>query len=130
MATQTVDTTGHDEQHPAHPSDGLYIRVALILAVVTAIEVGLYYTDFGVDVTNGMLIVLAVVKFVMVAAYFMHLKFDQRVLRRLFLTGLFLAIGVYVAALLTFGVFIEDPEDRPGLGGEGSLGPPPTAARP
>ena len=89
-----------------HPGEGLYIRIALILAVLTAIEVGLYYTDFGEKITNGMLLVLAGGKFVLVAAYFMHLKFDSRLLRRLFATGFVLAVLVYIVYLMTLGIFV------------------------
>ncbi len=98
----------HDEagEHGAHPTDAQYIKIALILAVVTAIEVGLYYTKFSQAVTNVALLVLAAIKFVMVAAYFMHLKFDSRILRRLFISGFVLAASVYVAYLVTLGVFV------------------------
>ena len=94
------------EEHGLHPTEAFYIKVALILAVVTAIEVGLYYTDFGVAATNVTLLVLAGAKFVMVAAYFMHLRFDNRVLRRLFITGFILATACYVAYLMTLGIFV------------------------
>ncbi|MGH9150765.1 MAG: cytochrome C oxidase subunit IV family protein [Acidimicrobiales bacterium] len=105
----------HGTHGGAHPSDAQYVKIALILAVVTAVEVGLYYTDLGVNVTNGMLMVLAIVKFAMVAAYFMHLRFDSHILRRLFLTGLVLALVIYVLTLLTFGVFIDPPPQQHGL---------------
>lgn len=95
----------HEEEH-AHPSEGLYIRIALVLAVLTAIEVGLYYTDFGEKLTNGMLLLLAAGKFVLVAGYFMHLKFDSRILRRLFASGFTLAVLVYIAYLMTLGIFV------------------------
>ncbi len=106
MATETQPVepagapvpTGHSD----HPSERKYVVVALILAFVTAVEVGLYYTKFSVRLTNGVLLLLAAVKFFMVAAYFMHLKFDSRILRRLFITGIVLAIGVYFVALFTF----------------------------
>lgn len=99
--------TGPHESH--HPSDGDYIKIAIILAVVTAVEVALYYWSIpGVNFNNAALGVLALVKFVMVAAYFMHLKFDHRILRRLFVTGMVLAFAVYIAYLLTLGVFIKD----------------------
>ncbi len=109
MSTSAVE---HDDQadaagdHGAHPTEALYIKVAVILAIVTAIEVGLYYTKFSDVVTNVALMVLAAIKFVMVAAYFMHLKFDSKLLRRLFVTGFFLAAGIYVAYLMTLGVFV------------------------
>ena len=93
-------------EHGAHPTEAQYIKIALILAVATAIEVGLYYTKLNQGLTNGFLLVLAGFKFAMVAAYFMHLKFDNHILRRLFVTGFVLAVFCYIAYLLTMGVFI------------------------
>ena len=93
-------------EHGAHPTEWFYIKIAIILAIVTGIEVGLYYTSFSEVATNGLLLALAGIKFVMVAAYFMHLKFDNRILRRLFVTGFILASLCYVAYLVTLGVFI------------------------
>lgn len=102
-----ADSDAHDSGHGLHPTEAKYIKIALILAAVTAVEVGLYYVNLGsVSGTNIALLVLAVIKFAMVAMYFMHLKFDNRVLSTLFITGLILAISVYVAALLTMGKFV------------------------
>ena len=97
--------------HPAdaahgHPSVLRYVAVAVILAVITAIEVGLYYTTLSGPLLVSMLLFLAFVKFAMVAAYFMHLRFDGRLLRRLFVTGIILALSVYTIALLTLHVLI------------------------
>ena len=110
LKIEGVDHAVEDQEaqvdHGAHPTEAKYIRVALILAVLTAIEVGLYYTKFSEAATNAALIILAAVKFFMVAAYFMHLKFDNKLLRRLFITGFVLAASVYVAYLMTLGVFL------------------------
>lgn len=93
------------DEHGAHPTEALYIKIAVILALVTAVEVGLYYTKFNQTATNALLITLAGAKFVMVAGYFMHLKYDNRILRRLFTLGFGLATFCYVAYLWTLGVF-------------------------
>jgi cytochrome c oxidase subunit IV len=45
---------------------------------------------------------MMLVKFTMVAAYFMHLKFDSKIFRRLFIVGILLALAVYGVALWTF----------------------------
>jgi cytochrome c oxidase subunit 4 len=97
--------------HPAnvahgHPSVVRYVVVAIILAIVTAVEVGLYYTDLSGFGLVAPLMILALIKFAMVAAYFMHLRFDGRLLRRLFVTGIILAISVYTIFLLTLHVLI------------------------
>ena len=90
----SAETQHHAEEHE-HPGEAVYIRVAVILAIITGVEVVLSYVKIGDSqvVTNGGLLILAAVKFTMVAMYFMHLKFDNPILRRLFVTGLLLAIA-------------------------------------
>jgi cytochrome c oxidase subunit 4 len=90
-----------------HPGQRQYVTVALILAVVTAVEVGLYYTDLTGLALVSPLLGLAFVKFGMVAAYFMHLKFDGRLLQRLFVTGIILAVTIYSIALFTLDVLLH-----------------------
>lgn len=95
---------GHDLEHPhehAHPSDWTYIKVALFLAAVTAIEVVLYYRELP-SFNNLALIVLSSIKFVTVVGFFMHLKFDHPILRRFFAVGFVGAVALYTAALITF----------------------------
>ena len=96
---ETVMGGGH-----AHPSDRSYVGIALILAVITGAEVGVYYLDLG-NALVAILLVLMVVKFTMVAGWFMHLRFDSNLFTRLFVGGLFLAVFVYAAALSTFQFF-------------------------
>jgi len=96
-----------DPHAEAHPSDGVYVKVAIILAVVTAIEVGLYYTDLSGIQLVALLMGLAVIKFGMVVAYFMHLRFDARLLRRLFVTGVILAGFVFSVALFTMDILLR-----------------------
>jgi cytochrome c oxidase subunit 4 len=77
-----------------HPSPRQYVKIGVILAVVTAGEVAIYYVDSMRDI-----IVPFLVAFVM---WFMHLRFDSRVFRRLFVSGLVLAGAVYVIVLVIF----------------------------
>lgn len=87
--------------HHQHPSDMTYVKVAAVLAVMTAVEVALSYTSINEHITTVFLLVLAVLKFGTVVAFFMHLRFDHPWFRRLFVTGLVLAVGVYMAYLST-----------------------------
>jgi cytochrome c oxidase subunit 4 len=91
----------------AHPGPAQYVRVAVILAVVTAVEVGLYYLGVPDKLLVALLLGLAFIKFSLVAAYFMHLKFDALLLRRVFATGVVLAAGVYAIALFTLDVLFH-----------------------
>ena len=86
-------------------TDAGYIKIAIILAAITALEVSTYYVDFG-PLSMPSLMIMMVVKFVMVVSYFMHLKFDNKVFSFLFYTGLALALFVYITALATFKFFI------------------------
>ena len=106
-ATDTHAATdgAHDAADHGMSTRG-YINIALILAAITALEVSTYYVDFGPLFLPSLLIMM-VVKFVMVVSYFMHLKFDNKIFSWLFYAGLFLAIGVYVAALGTFHFFLR-----------------------
>jgi len=108
MSTTTSETHVEHEGHEGHDhglSDVGYIKVALLLAVLTAVEVSTYYVDFG-PFFIPVLLILMVVKFFIVASYFMHLKFDSKIFTWMFYTGLFLAVGVYAAFLATFKFFL------------------------
>jgi cytochrome c oxidase subunit 4 len=106
---ETVTGTGH-----AHPSDRSYVGIAVILALITAAEVATFYLE---DSLGGILIpallVMMTVKFVMVAGWFMHLRFDSNLFTRMFVSGLVLAVLVYLAALATFQFFSEQGVPTP-----------------
>lgn len=103
-AEQPGDEAVHDEEHE-HASDGLYIKVAIGLAVLTAMEIAWPEIVGDGIILMVPLLVVMVIKFVIIAAFFMHLKFDSPILSRVFYFGLVLAIGCYLAALVTFQVF-------------------------
>lgn len=104
MSTHTGDHDVHTEAHEDHPSDAKYIKIALILGVITAAEVMTYIVDFGALMVPS-LVVMMVAKFGIVAAFFMHLKFDNTLFTRVFVSGLLLAIGVYIAFLTSLEIF-------------------------
>ena len=85
-----------------HPSPRKYVNVAIILAIVTAIEVAIYYVSMPDELLVTVLMVLAVIKFIMVGLYFMHLKFDSRTFRRFFVTGIVLAIIIFGVVMVMF----------------------------
>ncbi|MCQ3807687.1 MAG: cytochrome C oxidase subunit IV family protein [Acidimicrobiaceae bacterium] len=107
----TTDTTQgssaeSDTEHAehGHPSDWAYVKIALILAIITAVEVFTYFEtvlNWGRFLVPS-LILMMVVKFWLVATWFMHLKFDNPIFSKMFVGGLVLAVGVYVATLTAF----------------------------
>lgn len=105
MSTAPTTHEGQAHEGAAHPSDKQYVIIGLILGGLTLIEVGLYYFELA-RFNNLALILLAIGKFILVAMFFMHLRFDRPILRRLFVTGIVLAIAVYMAYLVTLGAYI------------------------
>jgi len=96
-----------ETSHP-YPAPRDYWLIALILAVITGAEVAIAYVDSLDFVVVPMLIVLAVVKFVIVVGWYMHLRYESILYRRLFLIGLIAAPLLFGAVLFTFGVLIGD----------------------
>ncbi len=92
--------------HDEHPSTTIrqYILIGLILAVITVTELALTEAlDLPFRTLVIALVLLSAVKFAIVVALFMHLKFDHPLLTRLFMFGLVLASGILVALLALFG---------------------------
>ena len=90
-----------------HPTPARYVVIAAILVVVTAAEVGLYYLQG--DVPDGLIIVFllmfAMIKFALVASWYMHLRTDKPIFRRFFVLGIVAAISLYLIVLTTLHVF-------------------------
>lgn len=95
----------HDEHAHDHPGELAYVKVAIILALITAIEVAIYYIPWVHDsgVLVPALIVLSAIKFFIVVSWFMHLKFDDHLLRRVFIFGLIFGGALILALLAVFG---------------------------
>ena len=97
-----MNNENHNE-HASHPTDNTYIKIAVILAVITALEVAIFYIDGIPDmVFFTILICMSIVKFAIVAMYYMHLKFDESIFVWLFGGGILLASGVIIALMVLF----------------------------
>jgi len=90
-----------------HPEPLQYVLIALVLVVVTGLEVWTSYLDqVLVDgAIIALLLVFAVVKFFLVASWYMHLRTDSKIFRRFFVLGATGAITLYLVVLLTLHVF-------------------------
>lgn len=95
---EPAKTAEHTE---AHPTPKQYVMIAAVLFVLTAIEVALFYVDVGAINTPALLILMAL-KFFLVVAFYMHLRYESGLLHRLFLAGLIGAGIVYLVVLLAF----------------------------
>ena len=84
----------------AHPSEKTYVKIAVILAVLTAAEVATYPAEDTLgSAIVPILLVLMVIKFWYVAAFFMHLKFDTKMFSSVFVAGLVASSAVYIGTL-------------------------------
>ena len=102
-----VGTPLRAREHPEapHPGPRKYVGIAAILAIITAFEVAVYYVESWRNILVPLLIGMMVVKFSLVALFFMHIRFDNPGFGRIFAAGIALAASVYCIVLLTFGVF-------------------------
>lgn len=112
MSASAVPDTAHEETvhgaGHAHPSDLDYVKVALFLAVITGAEVAMSYIDMPMAIYLTGLLAMMTVKFAVVVLWFMHLRFDNRIFRRMFVAGIVLAVVVYLATLTSMQMFGDD----------------------
>ena len=91
------------EEH--HPSPMTYFAVAMILSVITAIEVIVFYFTWLGKGIIPILAILSGAKFALVAMFYMHLKYDSKLFSWMFIGGFVLAILVTFALLILFRYF-------------------------
>jgi cytochrome c oxidase subunit 4 len=105
-----------DHAHAEHSNAGKYVQIAVVLFALTALEVALYEVCYGglKAMAPGMatslepyfvevLLLLSAFKFWFVAMFYMHLKFDMKLLSWLFLFSLIIAVIVIGALIVLFG---------------------------
>ena len=89
------------ENHIDHPTQKKYVQIAIVLGILTAIEIALYYTEDIVGVfTDPILIILAVGKFIIVVGWFMHLRFENKMVNRFFTGGMILALVLFAIVMI------------------------------
>ena len=93
-------------EHPQHPPVRTYLLVAAVLAVITAVEVSLFYVTVMARFLAPLLIVLSAAKFSLVVMFFMHLRSDHRAFTGLFVGPLAIAIAIILALMALFGAFV------------------------
>ena len=110
----TSETTASAEAHAAegivheHPNWGTYKWVALILTVITIVEVWVYYIPAFVAsrLFVPALLIMSAVKFAIVVLFYMHLKYDHKLFRALFTGPLIIAMTTIVALMFLFAKLV------------------------
>jgi cytochrome c oxidase subunit IV len=88
-----------------HPTWSTYWKVAVILTLITAVEVWVYYIPSFVASRAFVpsLLIMSAVKFFIVVMFYMHLRYDHKLFRALFTAPLIIAMTTIVALLFLFG---------------------------
>jgi cytochrome c oxidase subunit 4 len=95
---------GEVRAHP-HPTWSTYKWVALVLIVITVIEVWVYYIPQFVAsrLFVPSLLIMSAAKFAIVVMFYMHLKYDHKLFRALFTGPLIIAVLTIISLLFLFG---------------------------
>lgn len=112
--------SAHHEEHPP-TTVRQYVMIGIILAVITLIELWLSYSGLPHNVMIAGLLIFSAIKFVIVVAMFMHLRFDSKLFTRLFVFGMALAAILLIAVVTIFNFDTTIARDL-------SAAPPPPAA--
>ena len=92
--------------HHDHASVATYVKVAALLTIITALEVGVIYIRRLTPILIPLLVVMSAAKFSLVVLFFMHLRYDRRLLSGLFVGPMIVAIGLGVALATLTGAFL------------------------
>ena len=81
--------------------------IAVILVVITAAEVSLYYLEGSIPnaAIIPLLLVFAMLKFALVASWYMHLRTDKAIFARFFVLGIVAAVVLFLIVLSSLEVF-------------------------
>jgi cytochrome c oxidase subunit IV len=86
-----------------HAARGTYWIIAVALAIITMLEVAVFYVPAIRGVIVPVLLALSAVKFALVAMFFMHLRYDSPVLTLVLSIGLVVATAIILAMMFLFG---------------------------
>ena len=92
---------GHDHGHDESKFQ-IYVQIAMLLAVITGVEIVAVYLPFAKWIIVTSLVVLSTVKFMFVIFYFMHLRWDKPFCTILFFIGLVIAGATAWALIALF----------------------------
>ena len=113
MAELDAAAHAHEAHHAGgggHATVRTYITVAIVLGVITAIEVASLYIP---GIPNALLVtsllLMSAIKFALVVGFFMHLRYDHNIMRSLFIGPLIIAICIILALMALFSAFILIP---------------------
>ncbi|HEU4451823.1 MAG TPA: cytochrome C oxidase subunit IV family protein, partial [Longimicrobium sp.] len=104
MSSETREIV-HD-QH-SHPTNRFYVIIGVVLLALTALEMVGYVGETSGTLGPGsaavIILVLSAAKFLLVVAFYMHLKFDHKLFTGIFVFPALLGVLVIGSMILLFG---------------------------
>ena len=94
---------------PAQGRYFVFVQIAMILAIITGLELLIIFLPFPKPLLIGGLVLLSAVKFLFVIFFFMHLRWDKLLLTGVFFIGLVLGGGTLWALVSLFGATASVP---------------------
>lgn len=98
---------GHDDAN--HPTPGLYVKIGVVLFILTFFEVAAYEVghrpaaplhSLVEPIVVPILLILSAAKFALVAMFYMHLKQDAKLFSNLFVWPIILAAAILSGLLV------------------------------
>lgn len=102
-------TTAQQHHEKKHATAKQYIQLAVILTVITIVEVAYPYATESLTSLHNLYMpllgVMSLVKFFLVVGFYMHLYYDIVLLKQIFLFSLLTALLIGTALLFLFHIF-------------------------
>ena len=103
-AGEHADHASLGEVHE-HPTWSTYWKVAVVLTLITVVEVWVYYIPSFVASKAFVpsLLIMSAVKFFIVVMFYMHLRYDHKLFKALFTGPLIIAMVTIIVLMFLFG---------------------------
>lgn len=90
--------------HEAHGTVKLYVIFAVVLCVITFIEWFIFKHKESMGLSNPVMVVvllgLSLIKFIMVCGWYMHLRYDRKILTKMFVAAMAISLSVFIVVKL------------------------------
>ena len=104
MSSLAASTAPESHGHADQNKFWAYVQIAMLLAVITGVEIVVIGLPFSKTLLVTSLVILSVVKFLFVIFYFMHLRWDKAFCTILFFIGLILGGGTMWGLIMLFAI--------------------------
>ncbi len=99
----TNDQHAGQPAHQNHAGIPLYVAFLVVLAIITACEWAIFKFRVSLGISNFVLVaalsVMSLVKFFMVVGWYMHLRYDPKLLKINFIFAFLLVMGIALGLL-------------------------------